>query len=110
MRRAAYKYQEQLPSDHIENLKRYLLIAPSLIPRDPALCHFRIRHPDLQQSNIIVSRSAGHNWRIVGLVDWQHASVLPLFLLAGVPERLQNYGDLASHYMTTPSLPENLRT
>ncbi|EPQ52401.1 hypothetical protein GLOTRDRAFT_47759 [Gloeophyllum trabeum ATCC 11539] len=106
MRRAAYQYQEQLPSDHMENLKRYLLIAPSLVPKDPALCQFRIRHPDLQQSNIIVSRS-GRNWQIVGLLDWQHASVLPLFLLAGVPERFQNYGDLVSHYMATPSLPEN---
>ncbi|KZT09637.1 uncharacterized protein LAESUDRAFT_756575 [Laetiporus sulphureus 93-53] len=35
IRREYYQYQEQPPSDHIENLHRYLLIASSLIPRDP---------------------------------------------------------------------------
>ncbi|KAF8270741.1 hypothetical protein EI94DRAFT_1885584, partial [Lactarius quietus] len=44
VRRECYKYQEQSLSDHIENLDRYLLIASSLIPRNPALDHFRIRH------------------------------------------------------------------
>jgi len=108
MRRKGYRYQEQLPSDHIENLDRYLLIASSLVPKDPALGHFRIGHPDLQQKNIIVSRSPDSNWQVAGLIDWQHASILPLFLLAGIPESLQNYGDTISQYMTRPSLPENL--
>ncbi|KZT03136.1 uncharacterized protein LAESUDRAFT_762129 [Laetiporus sulphureus 93-53] len=53
VRREGYRYQEQPPSDHIENLHRYLLIASSLIPRNPALGHFCIRHPDPQPSNII---------------------------------------------------------
>ena len=108
IRREGYRYQEQLPSDHIENLDRYLLIASSLVPRNPALSHFRIRHPDLHQSNIIVSRSPDSDWHVVGLLDWQHASILPPFLLAGVPERLQNYDDPISQSMARPSLPENL--
>jgi len=108
MRREGYRYQEQPPSDHIENLDRYLLIASSLIPSNPALGHFRVRHPDLQQSNIIVSRSPDSDWHVVGLLDWQHTSILPPFLLAGVPERLQNYADPISQSMTRPSLPENL--
>ena len=108
MRRKGYQYQEQLPSDHVENLDRYLLIASSLVPRDPALGHFRIRHPDLQQNNIIVSRSPDSNWQVAGLIDWQHAPILPLFLLADIPECFQNYGDPISQYMMRPSLPENL--
>ncbi len=108
MRREGYRYQEQSPSDHIENLRRYLLIAPSLVPRNPALGLFRIRHPDLQQGNIIVSRSPDTDWKVAGVFDWQHASILPAFLLAGVPERLQNYDDPISQSMTQPSLPENL--
>ncbi|THH18002.1 hypothetical protein EW146_g2913 [Bondarzewia mesenterica] len=108
IRREAYRYQEQSPSDHIENLNRYLLIASSLVPRDPALGHFRIRHPDLQQNNIVVSRSPDSNWQVVGMLDWQHASILPPFLLAGIPERLQNYDDPISQRLTQPSLPENL--
>ncbi|KAI0084605.1 protein kinase subdomain-containing protein PKL/CAK/Fmp29 [Irpex rosettiformis] len=105
-RRDGYQYQEQLPSAHIENLKRYLLITPSLVPRNPALNRFCIRHPDLQESNIIVRRSDS-GWKVVSLLDWQHASILPLFLLAGVPQRFQNHDDPVSQSMTPPSLPEN---
>ncbi|KZT05313.1 protein kinase subdomain-containing protein PKL CAK Fmp29, partial [Laetiporus sulphureus 93-53] len=108
VRREVYKYQKQLPSDHIENLERYLRIASSLIPRDPALGHFRIRHPDLQPNNIIVSRSRDSNLQVVGLIDWQHTSILPLFLLAGIPQQLHNYDDTGSQSMKRPSLPEKL--
>ncbi|KAG7441085.1 protein kinase subdomain-containing protein PKL/CAK/Fmp29 [Guyanagaster necrorhizus] len=108
VRREGYQYQEQPPSDHIENLDRYLLIALSLVPRNPALRHFCIRHPDLHPSNIIVSTSPDSKWQVVGLLDWQHAPILPPFLLAGVPQRLQNYDDPISQAMTRPSLPENL--
>ncbi|KAF8999017.1 protein kinase subdomain-containing protein PKL/CAK/Fmp29 [Hymenopellis radicata] len=107
MRREAYQYQEQSPSDHIKNVNRYLHIAFVTRPQGPALCHFRIRHPDLQQSNIIVSRSHDSTWQVVGLLDWQYASILPPFLSAGIPERLQNYDDPISQSMTRPSLPEN---
>jgi len=108
VRREGYQYKEQPPSDHIENLDRYLLIASSLIPRNPALGHFRIRHPDLRPSNIIVSRSPDSSLHVISLIDWQHTSILPLFLLAGIPQRLQNNHDLGSQSMTWPSPPENL--
>ncbi|KAG7088308.1 hypothetical protein E1B28_012318 [Marasmius oreades] len=88
VRREGYRYQEQSSSEHIENLNRYLLIASSVVPRDPALSHFSIRHPDLQQNNIVVSRSPNSDWQVISLFDWQHASILPPFLLAGIPERL----------------------
>ncbi len=104
MRREAYQYQKQSPLDHIQNLDRYLLLAPSLIPKNTNLSQFRIRHPDLQPGNIIVD--SGFN--IVGLIDWQHTSVLPHFVYAGIPKWLQNYDDLVSQSDTQPSLPENL--
>jgi hypothetical protein len=53
--RPSYQYQQQLPSSHVENIERYLGIMSSLVPRDPTLSRFCIRHPDLQQNNIIVS-------------------------------------------------------
>ncbi|KAG6897053.1 hypothetical protein C0992_004462 [Termitomyces sp. T32_za158] len=108
LRRESYKYEEQSPLDHVKNIDRYLRIASSLVPRDPALCHFCISHPDLQQGNIFVSKSSGSKWKIVGLIDWQHASILPLFLLARVPKRFQNFGDPIPQSMTQPSLPENM--
>ncbi|KAF8154516.1 hypothetical protein B0H34DRAFT_716832 [Crassisporium funariophilum] len=108
-RRESYKYEQQLPSDHIENLERYLLIAPLLVSKNSAFHQFRIRHPDLQPSNIIVSRSPdSHQLNVVGLIDWQHALILPLFLLAGVPGCLQNYDDPVSQALIPPPLPANM--
>ena len=104
-RRAAYKYQLQLPSYYIEQLERYLSIAPSLVPKDPALSRFCIRHPDLRPNNIFISRSPDAGCKVISLFDWQHTSILPMFLLAGVPQDLQNHDDPVSHAMTLPSLP-----
>ncbi|KAL0958523.1 hypothetical protein HGRIS_000664 [Hohenbuehelia grisea] len=108
-RREAYEYKEQSPLDHINNLERYLLLAPSLVPKNPSLHPFRIRHPDLQPSNIIVSTSSDSDQlKIVGLLDWQHASILPLFLIPGIPNLLQNYDDPVSQALIPPSLPANM--
>ncbi|KAI0029059.1 hypothetical protein K488DRAFT_80383 [Vararia minispora EC-137] len=91
-----------------ENRDRYLLITPSLVP-ESSLHDFRIRHPDLQPSNVIVLTSPGSNHLdIVGLLDWQHAAILPWFLLAGIPGRLQNYDGLDSQALIPPSLPVNV--
>ncbi|GJJ07135.1 hypothetical protein Clacol_001335 [Clathrus columnatus] len=101
-RRESYQYRNQSPSNHMQNLDRYLLIASSLIPKDPALSQFRIRHPDPRLSNIFVSRSPDSSLHIVSLIDWQHTSILPMFLLAGTPERFQNYDDPITQSMTRP--------
>ncbi|PPQ83049.1 hypothetical protein CVT24_011988, partial [Panaeolus cyanescens] len=107
-RRPSYNYQEQSPLDHLKNLERYLAIAPSILPKDPALSHFYMRHPDLHPNNIFVSLSPSSDCKIVSVFDWQHTSILPMFLLAGIPERLQNYADNVSQSMMLPSRPENL--
>ncbi|KAJ7135418.1 protein kinase subdomain-containing protein PKL/CAK/Fmp29 [Mycena crocata] len=108
-RRESYEWKEQSPSDHAKNLERYLLMASSLVSKNSALDYFRIRHPDLQPSNVIVSMPDSDNpLKIVGLLDWQHASILPLFLLAGIPGLLQNYGDPVSEALIPPSLPANM--
>jgi len=73
---------------NIKNLERYLLMASSLVSKSSALHHFRIRRPDLHPSNVIVSTSSDSNQlKFVGLLDWQHASILRTFLLAGIPSR-----------------------
>lgn len=108
MRREAYNYEEQSPLEHIKNLERYLLMAPSLTPDDPSLQTFCIRHPDLQPSNVMVSTSPDSSQlEIVGLLDWQHASILPRYLLAGIPDRLQNYDDPVSQNLLPPTFPPN---
>ena len=45
--------------------------------------------------------------KIVSLIDWQHTPILPRFLLAGIPDRLQNYDDLVSKKLVPPSFPPN---
>ena len=52
--------------------------------------------------------SDSNELKIVGLLDWQHASILPMFLLAGIPGRLQNYDDPVSQALIPPSLPANM--
>lgn len=104
LRREMYDYQPQSHLEHIVNLEKYLKIAPHLIPRDCSALHRPvIRHPDLQPNNIFVSDKLEIN----GLIDWQHSTVLPLFLQCGIPQSLQNYGDEISESLQTPSLPRN---
>ena len=45
----------------------------------------------------------------MGLIDWQHCAILPLFLQCGIPAYLQNYGDSESESIIKPSLPENFK-
>jgi hypothetical protein len=106
-RRPSYKYQPQLPSCHIESLEQYLSITPSLIPRDPTLSRFCIRHPNLRPDNIFVSRTPD-GWKIISIIDWQQTSILPMFLQAGIPEHPQGYGDVVLQHATPPSQPDNL--
>ncbi|KAJ7661108.1 protein kinase subdomain-containing protein PKL/CAK/Fmp29 [Mycena olivaceomarginata] len=78
-RREAYGYKEQSPSDHIENLERYLLIASSLVPRT--------RPSIISVSAIPISSRATSSCR-------RH--------------RLQNYDDPVSQALILPSLPANM--
>ena len=77
-------------------------IADFLVPRQDNRLHLpKIRHPDLQPSNILVS----NDFEIIGLIDWQHCAILPLFLQSGIPKYFQNYGDSVSESLTKPQLP-----
>ncbi|KIY52191.1 hypothetical protein FISHEDRAFT_63935 [Fistulina hepatica ATCC 64428] len=101
-----YNYEKQPPSDHAENLRRYLLLAPSLVPDDDSLGAFCIRHPDLTDSNLKVSTDSS-GLQILSVLDWQHAAVLPLFLHAGMPDVIQNEEDEVSRRMAEPKLPDD---
>lgn len=104
LRREHYNYEKQSPLDHAESLYRYPHLAPSLVPDDDVLSAFCIRHPDLSDSNIKVSKDS-RGLRIHSVLDWQHAVVLPLFLHAGMPDVIQNEEDEVSRSMVEPELP-----
>ncbi|KAF9568231.1 hypothetical protein CPC08DRAFT_757730 [Agrocybe pediades] len=111
-RREAYGFKKQSPLDHATNLKHYLLLAHSLLPRDPSMNAFCIRHPNLTENNIRVtftgSSDAPSGLKIASLMDWQHTLVLPLFLQAGMPDFVsKELKDNVLKSMTaTPALPE----
>ena len=104
LRREYYNYEKQPSSDHAENLHRYLSLAPLLVPDDVSLSAFCIRHPDLSENNIKISKDS-NGLRILWILDWQHAAALPLFLHSGVPDVIQNDEDEASQNMIDPELP-----
>lgn len=104
LRRELYNYQKISPSEHIQNLGKYLQVVPHIVPNgNPTLTRPTLRHPDLQPNNVFVS----DHLSITGLIDWQHCALLPLFLQCGIPNSLQNYGDSISESLIQPELPED---
>ncbi|KAF2813723.1 uncharacterized protein BDZ99DRAFT_409728 [Mytilinidion resinicola] len=98
--REIHGFKKMSPEPHIEGLKKYLEMSKCLgYPVESYLSRPVLRHPDLSMNNIRVSESLD----VVGLIDWQHASILPLCLVAGIPSDFQNYGDPESERMTRPA-------
>ncbi|KAF5316314.1 hypothetical protein D9619_006830 [Psilocybe cf. subviscida] len=107
-RRRSLGFQAQLPSDHVENLNRFLSVAPALVPKDPTLTRFCIQHPDIQLDSIFVSRSTvTGEYEITGLTDWQHTAVLPMFLLAGLPRGIETRTVFDPYSLPPPALSDD---
>lgn len=104
--RELHDFQEVSPKTYQEVLHDYLKLAPSLdIPQTHVLSRPVLRHPDLSPNNILINEDSD----IVGLIDWQHAKILPLCLAAGIPKHFQNWGDPESEKLSRPmtELPSN---
>lgn len=101
--REFYDYQEVDPEAQKQTLRAYLEVASSILPEQAEFSKPTLRHPDHSPSNIFVSDSGD----ITGLIDWQHTSVLLLFLQAKIPKHFQNWGDEDSENFRRPSLPDN---
>ncbi|KAF1962350.1 kinase-like protein [Byssothecium circinans] len=104
--REVHKFKKMDPQSHVDALNKYLELAKCLgYPPESHLSRPVLRHPDLQPNNIILSETL----EIVGLIDWQHATIVPSCLAAGIPKHFQNYGDPESECMAQPArdLPPN---
>nr|POE47122.1 altered inheritance of mitochondria protein 9, mitochondrial [Quercus suber] len=97
-------YKQSDPQEHLQNLEKYKQAARQLAPKEAWLNKPIMRHPDLNPNNIFVSES----FEIVGIIDWQHSTVLPLSLHASIPKYFQNYGDPDSEDLRQPQLPNGL--
>ena len=102
--RESLDYGESSPREHIEHLEKYMQVAPYFVPKQDDLSRPVLRHPDLQPNNIFVS----DEFDVLGIIDWQHASILPLFISAGIPNYIQNYRDDESMRFVPPRLPNDL--
>ncbi|PYH82672.1 kinase-like protein [Aspergillus uvarum CBS 121591] len=86
--RELHQYQSlsAIPYQHL--LADYLKLAPGLdVPSDHRMSRPILRHPDFLPNNILVNPSH----EVVGIIDWQHAVILPLCLCAGIPYHFQNW-------------------
>lgn len=101
-----YGRQKVDPQVHMNHLLDYLKVAPQLVPKAEQLNVPTIRHPDLSPNNIFISDSGN----ITGIIDWQHATILPIFLQAKIPKHFQNYGDDDSENFRRPKLAEDFAT
>ncbi|OAL73138.1 hypothetical protein A7D00_2911 [Trichophyton violaceum] len=107
--RELHKLQKMTPTAHVQVLSQYLQLAPHLeIPAEHPFARPVLRHPDFSPNNILVNSDN----EIVGVIDWQHAAVLPLGLCANIPSYFQNWGDPVSERLATPMVkrPENFDT
>ncbi|CAG8004782.1 unnamed protein product [Penicillium salamii] len=99
---------KELPEDGLALLKKYIDVAPHLVPpsTDESGCANVLWHPDLHLDNIFVDPDTH---QITRIVDWQSASVAPLFYQSGVP-RLCRYPGHVREGWVVPKRPENFES
>ncbi|KAG1744384.1 hypothetical protein EDB19DRAFT_1906610 [Suillus lakei] len=68
---------------HLRLLDMYIRAIPFVLPRGSELNAPTLWHPDLSLGNILISES--HVPSIQGIIDWQHAAVLPYFQQVALP-------------------------
>ncbi|KKK12847.1 hypothetical protein ARAM_006569 [Aspergillus rambellii] len=104
--RQLYEFKEAQPATHIQLLLDFLRLIPHLeVPSDHRFSRPTLRHPDFSPNNILINSSND----ISGIIDWQHAVILPLCLCAGIPDYFQNWGDPLSERLAKPevNMPDN---
>ncbi|PGH21522.1 hypothetical protein AJ80_03190 [Polytolypa hystricis UAMH7299] len=107
--RELHGFGPRAPTTHSQLLSQYLQLTPHLnIPSTHRFARLVLWHPDFSPSNILVNSSD----ELVGIIDWQHAVILPLCLCTGIPKYFQNWGDPLSERLAKPEvkLPADFAT
>jgi hypothetical protein len=79
----------EVPDDYLSLLKRYIALAPYLVPASAKEAPKTISHPDLHLDNIFVNPTAK---KITHIIDWQSTSVCESFFQSGFPQMLAPVG------------------
>ncbi|KAM5455664.1 hypothetical protein MaudCBS49596_001565 [Microsporum audouinii] len=96
----------ELPGHALALLSKYLDATPYLVPNDPAARISVLWHPDLHLDNVFVDPET---CKITSIVDWQGASVAPLFYQSCVPQMFRHDGPVREGWVV-PSRPEDFDT
>lgn len=90
------------PSEHTSLLSQFLQVAPHLI-RPGSYSAPTLRHPDLSLSNILLAPGTS---KIISIIDWQGATILPRFMQAGYPA-FCHHDSSQPQSLEIPSLPDD---
>ena len=92
---------EILPGEHLQLLQYYDSLVPYLPPHQETAAI--LRHPDLHLGNVFIDSDSK---QIVGIIDWQGAKIIPLFMHTGYPPMVNNDGKRLSNPLVAPRLPD----
>ncbi|KDQ10628.1 hypothetical protein BOTBODRAFT_163507, partial [Botryobasidium botryosum FD-172 SS1] len=92
------------PQEHINLLRKYEKVIPSILRQEASRCLPKLRHPDLHPRNILIKPGSTE---IVGIIDWQHAYIAPFFLLAGICPMFRRADGAVPTSFKIPTLPDN---
>ncbi|GLB18359.1 phosphotransferase enzyme [Aspergillus tubingensis] len=86
------------PQDYLELLKKYMTIAPYLLPEEQGnnLSKPTLRHPD--------------KFKVKSIIDWQHTIITPLLLTAGYPKLFENLNPKHPSELKPPKYPPGYGT
>ncbi|KAL1858489.1 hypothetical protein Plec18170_002688 [Paecilomyces lecythidis] len=88
------------PKDALSLLSQYLEMTSYVVPQDG---HMALWHPDLHLNNVFVDPKTHE---ILRIVDWQTASVAPLFLQYEVPRMFRHHKTVREGWVI-PERPDN---
>lgn len=96
----------QSPDEALSLLSQYLDVASYLVPQDTEEDLKVLWHPDLHLDNVFVDPESH---KITAIIDWQSATVAPLFFQCGVPKMFQHPGPVREGWVV-PERPEDFDT
>lgn len=96
----------ELPDDALLLLSDYMKAIPYLMPHNRESRANVLRHPDLHLDNVFVDPTT---CKITCIVDWQGASVAPLFYHSCVPRMFRHNGPVREGWVV-PACPEKFDT
>ncbi|KAK2805490.1 hypothetical protein FQN51_000316 [Onygenales sp. PD_10] len=97
--------ESEFPDQSLALLSKYLQVSPYLVPYgdDPEAVANVLWHPDLHLDNVFVDPTT---CQITSIIDWQSASIAPLFYQSCVPRMFRHDGPVREGW-AVPERPDD---